>query len=719
MRRALSLAAILLAAPGVARADDTHSLAGLLDESVATTASQRAENTSTAPATTTVITGEELQRFGLYTLEDAINFFSLGMTAGPATDLGAHGIAVPGDSGNHFLLLIDGHAMNEPVRGGARFDRVAGIPMELVDHIELVVGPGSVLYGSNAMFGVINVVTKSRESLRGGRAIVESQLLANGRVAALGSLPLFGSGEVTGALQYYHQSGPSLDLGTQNLGIDPTSLRPARTDRDGPEDGLWGGRAERSTFARVPSAFLRVRLGDWELGMRGVLAHEGDPFAPADFDDPNNASRSRRVSGDLKYKKQLTPSLHVSVRGYMDGADTLRSLNTSRVSACLRPGVTTCTYEQTDAAHWMGAEVQARYDWFRDGRLTSLAGVDARRRWGGSKVDLRDFDSGRLLTNTLGNHRVQDETLGAYVQQTYSPLRGLDLNGGARLDYDERFDPVISPRVAVAGQVWGGGTLRLAYAEAFRAPSFYESYAFGPTQARANALRPETVATTTGTFEQKFAAHRVLFGLFHASWQDLVENRTLTEEERAIEIARRNLAFATAGYAATQFRNHANLDSYGFDGALQGGFASNRLRYGVNVMGAFARKDDILGPLPSSARFTANARLSYEPGGDLPTLALAGYVVPSRLANRGAEAGFDPVPYAPTLLTVRATVSGRVPWVPGLDYRVSANAVTASRGTTIIGPTQDAISTQRSAELVPLDPFRVTVGLTYTFGDRH
>ena len=86
------------------------------------------------------------------------------------------------------------------------------------------------------------------------------------------------------------------------------------------------------------------------------------------------------------------------------------------------------------------------------------------------------------------------------------------------------------------------------------------------------------------------------------------------------------------------------------------------------------------------------------------------------LPHRGAAAGVSPVPYAPPLLALRATAVGRIPWVPGLTYRVSANLMTATRGATIIGPVQSALPTVASAELVPLDPFRTTIGLAYTFG---
>jgi outer membrane receptor for ferrienterochelin and colicins len=51
--------------------------------------------------------------------------------------------------------------------GAVRFNRGAGIPMEMVDHVEVIVGPGSVLYGSSAMLGVINVVTKDSRAFAG------------------------------------------------------------------------------------------------------------------------------------------------------------------------------------------------------------------------------------------------------------------------------------------------------------------------------------------------------------------------------------------------------------------------------------------------------------------------------------------------------------------------------------------------------------------------
>src|SRR5690242_9084822 len=77
-----------------------------------------------------------------------------------SVEVGARGVLLTADFGNHVLLLLNGQILNEQWDGTAYFERGAAIPWELIDHIEVILGPGSVLYGSNAMLGVINVVTR-------------------------------------------------------------------------------------------------------------------------------------------------------------------------------------------------------------------------------------------------------------------------------------------------------------------------------------------------------------------------------------------------------------------------------------------------------------------------------------------------------------------------------------------------------------------------------
>ena len=79
-----------------------------------------------APAVSTTISAEDLRRYGIRSLDEAINYLSLGMiTENPlhSVDIGARGVLLTADFGNHVLLLIDGHVVNEQWDGTAYFER--------------------------------------------------------------------------------------------------------------------------------------------------------------------------------------------------------------------------------------------------------------------------------------------------------------------------------------------------------------------------------------------------------------------------------------------------------------------------------------------------------------------------------------------------------------------------------------------------------------------
>src|SRR5215213_10967471 len=119
---AAAFAAATWLAPTIASADDTSEIEGILEESVVTTASHLAETNATAPATTSVITAEDIRRHGIRSLNEALNYLGLGLlTTTPlhGGEIGGRGVLITADYGNHVLLLVDGHAVNEPYGGSA------------------------------------------------------------------------------------------------------------------------------------------------------------------------------------------------------------------------------------------------------------------------------------------------------------------------------------------------------------------------------------------------------------------------------------------------------------------------------------------------------------------------------------------------------------------------------------------------------------------------
>jgi len=324
------------------------------------------------------------------------------------------------------------------------------------------------------------------------------------------------------------------------------------------------------------------------------------------------------------------------------------------------------------------------------------------------------------LIDSYGIVDAEDQTLGAYAQQIWLPVPELALNAGVRLDRDPRFSAVFSPRAAANLELWPGGTLRGIYSQAFRAPDFYQSGYGDTVLARANALRPEKVRSIEGSFDQRFGSHRVFFGAFHSRWMDMIELRFLSFEEAEAAAADGLLPLANPDVSQAQHQNSASIDSYGFNASLEGGVLAGRLRYGVLFSEAYSRRadrDNAGEPLPTAPRFKGNGHVSYDLGGALPTFGLAGYVLSSRLADRGLHQGFRPTPYAPTQLDLRATVTGLVPYLNGLTYRLSLDRVLGNQGPYAIGSLLVATPEHPSADLSPLAPWRFTAGLEYGFGD--
>jgi outer membrane receptor protein involved in Fe transport len=138
-------------------------------------ASKTPQALSQAPASTSVITRDEIQRFGYRTLGEAlrrvIGFYH---SSDRLYDyLGIRGYARPGDYNTRMLLLVDGHRYNEPIYDYAPIGEDFDLDVEAVERIEIVKGPGSALWGSNALLAVINVVTRKGADVEGGRAGLE------------------------------------------------------------------------------------------------------------------------------------------------------------------------------------------------------------------------------------------------------------------------------------------------------------------------------------------------------------------------------------------------------------------------------------------------------------------------------------------------------------------------------------------------------------------
>jgi outer membrane cobalamin receptor len=132
-------------------------------------ASRHLQPSSDAPSSVTVITSNEIQQQGYRTLADILRtvpdfFVTYNRNY---SSLGVRGFARPGDFNTRVLLLVDGHRLNDNVYDEAMIGTEFPIDIDLIQRIEIVRGPVSSLYGSNAVFAIINILTKQGHDISG------------------------------------------------------------------------------------------------------------------------------------------------------------------------------------------------------------------------------------------------------------------------------------------------------------------------------------------------------------------------------------------------------------------------------------------------------------------------------------------------------------------------------------------------------------------------
>src|SRR3984885_1534496 len=120
-----------------------------------------------APASVTIITSEEIQKYGYRTLADILrNVRGFYVTYDRNYSyLGVRGFGIPGEYNNSIALLIDGHRLNDDIFDGALIGTEFPIDVDLIDRVEVIRGPNSSLYVASAFLGVINIITKRGRDL--------------------------------------------------------------------------------------------------------------------------------------------------------------------------------------------------------------------------------------------------------------------------------------------------------------------------------------------------------------------------------------------------------------------------------------------------------------------------------------------------------------------------------------------------------------------------
>ena len=341
---------------------------------------------------------------------------------------------------SRVLLLIDGVPYNSWNKGG--FPQHPGFDffmMQNIKRIEIVRGPGSSLYGENAYWGVINIVTLSGEDLQGGKVEVSGGDLADQSIAAV-------YGRKTG-------KGSFLVSGRLQRGQLPL--------------GFWT--EDNDSEVEGTDIFLKGKIGGFEAS---YYRHEDDldgfsnplGFVPGSFRSAEKISQTVDILAfktNHELRQDLTLSSDVSY-AQRDG---------SRCSSCHAAPQNPAFSGTVDHGFQLTGDVRLGLRMIPSHDI--LIGVEARR------VDTGDHTDQLLSPAATSSQVVFAYTkIAAYVQDQISLADDrFRLTLGARFDdSNDLFDSELSPRVAAVYTASDAVVLRAGWSTAFRFPNFNELY---------------------------------------------------------------------------------------------------------------------------------------------------------------------------------------------------------------------------------------------------
>lgn len=362
---------------------------------------------------------------------------SYGISGGAAGSVNIRGIG----NGNQVLFLIDGQPQWAGVFGHSVADTYN---TNGVQRVEVVKGPSSFLYGSNAMGGSVNIITKrpTEDGLHGhARALYGSyNTLRTNAGVDFKSGHFTASGTASFDRSDGNRRGQDYWLGDERL---QASWRP---------DGHWSVSANvnlTQSKAHNPGTLQDPILSMWTDINRGMAA----------VNVKNNYSKAKGgVQGFISWGR------HKIDDGYSPGAAPRNYLfNSDDIN-------TGFTLYQT-VNPWRGNDLSAGVDFLH---------------WGGHNWNTAK-DGGAKIDGTEAEHYVNEIGAYAMMQQGFIGNR-LSLNAGIRYQHGSTYGDQWIPQAGVIGRPWEGSQFKFNFSKGFRAPNIRELYLYMPANPD---LKPE------------------------------------------------------------------------------------------------------------------------------------------------------------------------------------------------------------------------------------
>lgn len=511
-----------LAAPASAQEAEAQPEAGDTAE-IVVVATGFAQPRDTTGQAITIVTAADLERLQAVNLTDALRTLPGASIAQRGPVGGQTSVFLRGGNSSQTLVLIDGVRINDPSSPNAAVD-FGSLLAGNAQRIEVLRGPNSVVWGSQAMGGVVNIET----------ALPTSDLEARGALEYGFADTVLGRANLSGG------SGPiQASLGGTFYRTDGISALSGGTEKDGSRTWALNGRIKAELVPDV-SIDLRGYYNDSRVDFDSAFSGGAESLAVANNRQFAGYAGLNFALADGKWQNRLAYT-----------RTDIRRRGTDPVVYSYNNYVVSGTIDRF--------EYRSSYD------LAALATLG---------FGLEHESTASSTSYEGGPAQLQDtDVTGGYVQLSLRPVQGVTLSGGVRHDDYSTYGGHTTFGGNLAWSLNGGATvLRATYAEGFRAPTLTEGQPpYGNTQ-----LKPETARNVDLGIEQSLLDNRVRLGLtwFNRRSTDLiVYSFSAGRSENIGRVDAEGLEFALRIEPTDRLRVEANYtltDAFNRSGSFNG-----------------------------------------------------------------------------------------------------------------------------------------------------
>jgi outer membrane receptor for ferrienterochelin and colicins len=492
------------------------------------TASKHWQKIVDAPASISIVTAEEIQKYGYRSLAEILRSVK-GVYIGYDRNysyIGVRGFSRPGDYNSRVLLLVDGHRLNDNVVDQAYLGTEFPIDVDLIERVEFIRGPGSSLYGASAFFGVINVITKRGDDSNGATVSFEA-----------GSF-----GTYKGRVSYGADFKNGLEMLVSASFYDSHGQRLFYPEFNAPRTN--NGFADNADYDKSLDFLANFSYRDFRLQVVRGSREKGIPTGSfgAVFNDPRNRTVDTDSYVDLGYQHTFSDTLDVVGRLFYDRNNYDGNYVADYAGTGTPPFVENKAFSR--GRGW-GLELNASKN-VEKHRITG--GIEYRDNL---RQDQGDYDAAPFFSYL--DDRRSSKIWALYIQDEFRISEKLIVNAGLRYDRYDTFGGTANPRVALIYKPDEHGSVKLLYGQAFRAPNDFEIFFRSSGFNEPNPLlKPETIKTTELIFERYGKHVRFSVSGFYSDIKGIISQRIDPADGKA------------------QFSNLNNVNSRGVETSIDG-----------------------------------------------------------------------------------------------------------------------------------------------------